>query len=109
MVVVTGIDLDKHIEVTRGIVALHHLRDLFELLEHLIEGRRILQVESDIGAGFVAYLLGIDYELRAFEYSHVCQLLYALMDCRTAYVALTCHLEERNTRILGYEPQDFLV
>jgi hypothetical protein len=31
------------------------------------------------------------------------------MDCRTDYGALTRHLEERNTRILGYEPQDFLV
>ena len=65
MMVVHGIELDEHIEVACGIMTLHHLRNLLQFRHNLVEGARILEVQSDIGTGLIANLLGVDDELRS--------------------------------------------
>ena len=71
MVIVAGIDLDEHIIVARRVVAFHHLGDILQGFDHLIETFRMLQVQSHISTGFIADLLGIDNKLRAFQHTKV--------------------------------------
>ena len=63
MMIVECINLDKHIEIARGVVTLHHLRNLLEFLHDEVEVFRILEVQSDIGTCFIANFFGVDNEL----------------------------------------------
>ena len=61
--VVAGIKFDKHVKVTRCIMALHHLRDILQFLDNLIKRAWVLQIQTDIGACLVADLFRISQEL----------------------------------------------
>ena len=80
VVVVASEDLDEQVVIARRDVALHHLGNLLQGLHHAVEVLGILQIETDIGAGLVADLLGVDEKLRSQENAQVGELLYALVD-----------------------------
>ena len=63
MVIIVSINLDEHIEVTSGVMTLHHLWDFLQAFNHLVELLRVFQVQTDISTGLVAYTLWIDDEL----------------------------------------------
>ena len=67
VMIVACIDFDEHVEASCGIVALHDFGNLLELFEYFIEFLGVLEVEADVGAGLVAYLLGVDDELRTLD------------------------------------------
>ena len=63
VMIITCIQFDKHIEITCGVMALHHFRDLLQSLQDLIKTGRILKIQSDISTCFVADLLWLNQEL----------------------------------------------
>jgi hypothetical protein len=90
-------------------MALHYLRDIIEFRHDLVEGTRILEVQSNIGTGLLADLLGIDYELRPPQHTHGCQFLNTLVDGCAAHITETGDLQKWNTCIIRNQAEDLLV
>ena len=109
VVVVASEDLDEQVVIARRDVALHHLGNLLQGLHHAVEVLGILQIETDIGAGLVADLFGVDEKLRSQENAQVGELLYALVDSGTTHVARTCYFEERNASVFCDKTENLAV
>ena len=109
VVVVASEDLDEQVVIARRDVALHHLGNLLQGLHHAVEVLGILQIETDIGAGLVADLLGVDEKLRSQENAQVGELLYALVDSGTTHVSRTCYFEERNASVFCDKTENLAV
>lgn len=109
VVIVACVDLDEHVVAASRVVALHHLWYLLQFFNNGIERAGIFQVESYIGARFVANLLWVNNELRAFDNTKVGEFLDALMDSCTTNIAFSCYFQKRNTSILSNHLEDLLV
>ena len=90
-------------------MTLHHLRNAAQFLNNIVEFGRILQVESDVGTGFVAHFLRVDDKLRTLKDSQISEFLDSLMDCRSTDIARTCHLKEWDSGVFGNEFEYFLI
>ena len=84
-------------------MALHNLRYLLQLIYHIVELRRILQVESDVSTCLIAELLRVDDKLRAFKHAQIVEFLYALMYRSATHVAQTSHFQERDASVASYQ------
>ena len=94
VVVVAGINLDKHIHAACRIMTFHYLRNLLQLVYNVVELLWILKIQTYISTCLITYLLGIDDELRALDDAKICQLGHSLMDGSTAHIACSCHFKE---------------
>lgn len=101
--VVAGVYLYEHIEAARSVMALHNLGYLLQLIYHIVELRRILQVESDVSTRLIAELFRVDDELRAFKHAQIVEFLYALMYRSATHVAQTSHFQERDASVASYQ------
>lgn len=81
----------------------HHLRYLLQLLNHIVERSRVLQIESDVSARLVTKHLWVDDKLRPFEHTKIGELLYALMNSCTTHVAQACHFKKWYTSVFSYQ------
>ena len=105
----TGIELDKHVIATRGVVTLGHLGYHSQLLDHIIKGGGVLQVKAHISTGLITQLFGVDYVLGALDLAHLCHLCNALMDGSATHITDTGDLKERHACVIGHQVQDLLV
>jgi hypothetical protein len=61
-------------------VALHHFRDVLQLLNDVLVHGAALQVDAYVGAGRIAETLGVDVEATAGDDVSVNEVLDALVD-----------------------------
>ena len=87
----------------------HYLGYPLQSLYYLVKLLRVLQLKTDIGAGFIAYLLWIYDELGTFQDTHIGKFLNTLVNGCTAYIASAGNLKKWYSGILGNEAKDFLV
>ena len=87
VMVVSGVNLDEHIEASRRVVAFHYLRNLTQFVHHVIKLGGVLQIESDVCAGLVSHFLRVDNESRSLQNAEIGELLYALMYSGSADIA----------------------
>lgn len=109
MMVVQGVYFHEHIVVTGGVVAFHDFRNAFQLLHHLVEVLRMLQVDADEGTRLISYFLRVDVEFLTLQHALVAEFLNALVNSGSAHVADSCHLEERHSCVFRDEFENLLV
>lgn len=95
--------------LSRGIVALHYLGNLFQYFDHLVEQTRFFKKDADERTGVVTNHRRVQDKLRPFDDAHVLKLLDSLMNGGTRHVAFASHFQKGNSRILGNELQDFSI
>ena len=109
VMVVSRVNLDKHVVLTGRKMTLHYLGNLFQSFSHGVKLLRIFQIQTDVCTGFIPHLLRIDDKFRAFQNSQVRQLLYALVNGRARYIACTSYFQKRNARIVSNQFQNLFV
>lgn len=109
LLIVAGIELDKHGVGACGEMTLDNLGNVRQELHHIAIHGAALQRNAHIGAGVIAQRLGIDVEPAARDDSCIDEALHALMDGGARNVALGCHILERYAGIARQDAQYFLV
>ena len=67
VMVVSRVNLDKHVVLTGRKMTLHYLGNLFQSFSHGVKLLRIFQIQTDVCTGFIPHLLRIDDKFRAFQ------------------------------------------
>ena len=101
MLIILGVELDKHGIGAQRELRLDHFGDLLQLLAHLVVHRALLQAQTDIDAELVAQLLGVDLVGRTNDDTIVKHLLHTLVNSCAADATSVGHVLERGTCILG--------
>src|SRR5690554_582665 len=103
MLVALCINFNEDGVLTRGVMALYNLRNLFQHLHHLIEQTGFFEKNTHKSTGMKTNFRRIKYEFRTFDYPNVHQTLYPLMNGCARHFALPGYFQKRNARIFGYE------
>ncbi len=109
MMIVQSVYFDEHVIVAGGVVTFNNFRYLLQNGKRIVEIFGILEVQTYVGACFIAYFFRVYDELRTFENTLIAEFLDTLVYGCAAYIASTCHFEKRDTGIFGNEPENFLV
>ncbi len=90
-------------------MAFHNLLNFLKFFCGLAVERPFLEFDTDIGAGIVAELVGVDGIAAAHNHLHVDQALDALVYCRPRYTALQGYVLGGDPRIVHDYVENLLI